>query len=251
MQCIKSPACLGLTPAPCSLTLRYGTGVEAAVAMLRQLPQLQSLDLQLTNNWMLFDEDSDGALWIGNGVWDWVHTPPLAGLPLRSLTVQGGVGLPPDWRQLASLQVLRVVSSPEFGQPWDDEDETGFLQWGSELASGLASLTRLEVKGILPGVGCDSVSSAPATHALPALVHGSRGCWLQRPVFGFSDLWFSRCCLGWPAKPFPLPTPHPLSAVEVVASMPALRIVRDIKGRQPEWRAALAAARPDVEIIAS
>ena len=72
--------------------------------MLRQLPQLQSM--QLTNNWTSFDEESNGAPWIDNGTWDWVRTPPLAGLPLRSLTVQGGVGLPPDWRQLASLQVL-------------------------------------------------------------------------------------------------------------------------------------------------
>lgn len=157
------------------------------MAMLRQLPQLQSLDLQLTNIQLLFDEDSDGASWIGNGVWDWVRTPPLAGLPLRSFTVQGAVGLPPDWRQLASLQVLRVVSSPEFGQPWYEEDETTSHQWGSELASGLASLTRLEVKGVVPGTGCDSVWSTLATHALPVVVHGSRGCWFQRPVLRFQQ----------------------------------------------------------------
>lgn len=144
--CLPCPAC--------SLTLRYGKGVEAAVAMLRQLPQLQTLDLQLTNVEKLFDPDSDGAAWIGNGVFDWMHTPPLAGLPLRSLTVQGAVGLPPDWRQLASLQVLRVVSAPEYGEPLLDDDEMSRLQWGSEPAGALAALTRLEVKGIMPGESC-------------------------------------------------------------------------------------------------
>ncbi|PRW18384.1 2-polyprenyl-6-methoxyphenol hydroxylase [Chlorella sorokiniana] len=171
-----------------NLTLRYGRGAEAAVAMLRQLPQLHSLQLQLINVETHFDPDADGASWIGNGVWEWMRPPPLAGLPLHSLTVQGAVGLPPDWRQLASLQVLRVVSSPEYGEPLLEEDETSRLQWGSEPAGGLAALTRLEIKGIVPDV-------------------------------------------------------------EVVASMPALQVVRDIKGRQPGWRTALAAARPNLEII--
>ena len=58
--CLPSPAC--------SLTLRYAKGVEAAVSMLRQLPQLQTLDLQLTNIVKLFDPDSDSAAWIG-GMW--------------------------------------------------------------------------------------------------------------------------------------------------------------------------------------
>ena len=38
--------------------------------------------------------------------------------------------------------------------------------------------------------------------------------------------------------------------MSLAASLRALRVVRDIKGRQPEWRAALAAARPDVQVIA-
>lgn len=119
--------------------------------MLRQLPQLQSLELQLTNVATLFIADADGVSWIGNGAWEWVPALPLVGLPLHSLTVQGAAGLPPDWRQLASLQVLRVVSSPEYAEPWVDGGATSCLLWGCEPASALTALTRLELKAVVPG----------------------------------------------------------------------------------------------------
>ncbi|KAL4457925.1 hypothetical protein ABPG75_012790 [Micractinium tetrahymenae] len=172
-----------------SLHIPYMT-TDKAVALavaLRALPRLSELHLVLSNIQLLFDPDSDGASWINNGVWDFVCTPPLAGLPLRVLAIQGAVGLPPDWRQLSGLRQLRVVSSPECGE-WADEPEHRF-SWGSEPAPGLTALTRLEVKGIMP-------------------------------------------------------------AVEVAASLPALRVLRDIRGRQPAFEAALAAARPFVQIIA-
>lgn len=53
--------------------------------MLRQLSQLQSLDLWLANVAALDSPDADGASWMGNGVFDWGPVPPLAGLPLRVL----------------------------------------------------------------------------------------------------------------------------------------------------------------------
>lgn len=119
--------------------------------MLRQLPRLRSLDLWLANVVWLADPDADGASWIDNGVWEWRPVPPLAGLPLRALTLQGALGLPPDWRQLAGLEELRVVSSPEYAEPWIEGDPHSCLQWGEKPAPGLTSLTRLEVKSVPPG----------------------------------------------------------------------------------------------------
>lgn len=75
----------------------------------------------------------------------------MAGLPLRSLTVQGAVGLPPDWRQLTTLEVLRVVSTPEYGDPQYLDEIDDCLWWDFELATAMASLFCLELKGIMPG----------------------------------------------------------------------------------------------------
>lgn len=47
----------------------------------------------------------------------------------------------------------------------------------------------------------------------------------------------------------PQPMSNPCADVDVVASLPSLQVVRDIKGRQPEWRAALANTRPGLEIM--
>ncbi|KAL4458111.1 hypothetical protein ABPG75_012976 [Micractinium tetrahymenae] len=150
-----------------SIHLAYLTTkkVEELVAALRTLPRLAELHLVLANIMLLFDPDSDGADWIDNGVWDFACTPPLAGLPLRSLTIQGAVGLPPDWRQLTGLRELRVVSDPEYRDVFvgDDAPDACF-RWGDQPAPGLTALSRLEVKGIMPAVAV--AASLPALRVL-------------------------------------------------------------------------------------
>ncbi|KAL4457931.1 hypothetical protein ABPG75_012796 [Micractinium tetrahymenae] len=77
--------------------------------------------------------------------------------------------------------------------------------------------------------------------------YGEAGLWEEQPENYFS----------WGSEPAPgltaltrLEVKGIMPAVEVAASLPVLRVLRDIRGRQPAFRAVLAAARPDVEIIA-
>lgn len=226
-------------PSSHSLHIPYYTSdnAEPLVAVLRGQAHLTELRLVLVNTCGMFDADADGASWIDSGDWDLAPCPPLAGLPLRSLTIQGAVLLPPDWRKLTDLRKLRAVSSPEYGRPadWDGACFT----WDSEPAPGLTSLTRLEVKSIVPGAAW----RGPALHT--AELNG----YVQR-VRGMHGMLQAAGTLSNRASPFVLPPPPLRTELDLIASLPALRVLRDIRGRQPAFRAAVAAARPDVRIIA-
>ena len=120
--------------------------------MLCQLPQLRGVKLGIHAYW----GTEVGCIFPKTHEVDWVSLPALAGVTaLTELELVAHTSLPPDWRQLSSLQRLRMMGSREV-----PVDNMGGLagwqpfQWGTAPLTALTALTRLEVhQDLLPGTG--------------------------------------------------------------------------------------------------
>jgi hypothetical protein len=109
--------------------------------MLEQLPRLRGIKLGI-HAYMGTGMGSGYT-----GVFPSVHLPAMLGVQaLTELELAGEACLPPDWRQLSSLQRLRVVMDGEE----DIGDDWGF-EWGTATLTALTALTRLEGEGLMPG----------------------------------------------------------------------------------------------------
>ncbi|KAL4425983.1 hypothetical protein ABPG75_009999 [Micractinium tetrahymenae] len=125
----------------------------AAAAMLRRPPRLSSIALGIHSFWgseandgypSFADDDSQQYPFVDK---DWVEIPPLAGISgLTALHIDGAAGLPPDWRQLRSLQCLRVTHNVTWAAPSQEDWNWGSFDWGpeDEPLSALTALTKVE-----------------------------------------------------------------------------------------------------------
>jgi hypothetical protein len=110
--------------------------------MLEQLPRLRGIKLGI-HAYMGTGMGSGYT-----GVFPSVHLPAMLGVQaLTELELAGEACLPPDWRQLSSLQRLRLLCRPcGYG---------GYLQlltWGEAPLTALTALTCLELdRRVLPG----------------------------------------------------------------------------------------------------
>ena len=171
---------LSLTPAflflllRCRLDVYYCSTADAtsAVSMLEQLPRLRGIKLGIhayhgheaifKDYLKCYDVDGDERVTFP----EWVRPPALAGLSaLTELELAGAASLPPDWRQLSSLQRLRVMidlrywphSWPHLVNNSGAEGRAACHQWcfkwGTAPLAALRALTRLEGNP-QPGKGC-------------------------------------------------------------------------------------------------
>ena len=126
--------------APCRLELyNCGSGhAAAAVAALSQLPAQMHYAFgmhahyghELNSNFPDVEE------------YNWLFPPPMARLcGLTKLRLVGAVSLPPDWRQLSSLQRLTLINDE------NDWEASGF-EWGGGPLTTLMALSRVEIRGV-------------------------------------------------------------------------------------------------------
>ena len=122
--------------------------------MLGQLPQLRGVKLGIH----AYHGTEEGIDYPDRDTQDWVQLPALAGVAaLTELALVGCTCLPPGWRQLSSLQRLRMVDtlteSIDHNADQDPEDFRLF-QWGAAPLTALTAVTRLEIDHrLLPGEG--------------------------------------------------------------------------------------------------
>lgn len=117
--------------------------------MLRQLHKLAGIYLGIHAHNGVEDDSADVY------DYDWLQSPEMAGVgALTRLQLVGAVSLPPDWRQLSSLQHLEVFNMRAAGQlePGAESYQAwGGFEWGDAPLTALTALTCLEIGELLPG----------------------------------------------------------------------------------------------------
>jgi hypothetical protein len=85
--------------------------------MLEQLPRLRAVKLGI----QAYEGTEEDYNYPGTGDIGWVHPPAMAGVAaLTELALIGATSLPPDWRQLSTLQRLHVIMDYEASDNWAD-----------------------------------------------------------------------------------------------------------------------------------
>ena len=190
------------------------THAQAAIGMLAQLTQLGSLSLGVhsCDGSELDDDypDLDG--------WDqFAQLPPLGSLTaITELWLAGLAALPPDFRQLSSMR--RLTTAAVYGEDFSP------LNWGAESLAGLVSLTRMEVQ----------------VHRWPLPAPPGETLGIKLPVECLCITLLRRTGGSIATAPTP-------ADPAVLASAPRLAELH-APGSSADWRARLAALRPDVAI---
>ena len=188
--------------------------------MLKQLPRLQAVKLGI-QAYTGTEEDCD---YPNIDSFEWAEPPAMAGLAaLTALELVGNASLPPDWRQLSALQRLRVIL--------DSSASSQDFIWGSPPLTSLTALTRLEVRGLMPGEGCRlSLHESESATIGAACLH--IGC-----SAAHGNIVAGPCCMPLPAT----------ADAAVVATAPNLAEVVVCRYKK-DWREELTAVRPDVAV---
>lgn len=121
--------------------------------MLQQLPRLLGVSLAIHAHYGTEEDYKDSK----NEEYEWVDLPAMAGVAaLTELKLVGAVSMPPDWRQLSSLQRLKMFhdfSAEELQQTAEDgtvREWCGF-DWSDATLTALTALTRPQLDKLLPG----------------------------------------------------------------------------------------------------
>jgi hypothetical protein len=203
--------------------------------MLQQLPRLRGVKLGVH---AFFGAEEDGD-YPNTDEFEWVHLPAMAGVTaLTGLELVGETSLPPDWRQLSSLQRLRMMGSS--GVPEDNNgDEGGAL-------TALTALTHLEIHTAqLPG---EKVQHPALQLSWWCLQHinepqlSGYACSMLLPLF----------CLPTPSAPAPAAADAALVAtapsLAEVVPLPRLGSWIAAGTLDARWRNELAQLRPDIAL---